>query len=823
MYRISLPLFSESQLIARTLMAIREVLPGHLAASLIVKWYGVRNAPGSLEFSPRKEWFMLKNVLLGLLGRPPTTLESDTNPTYSAEKPRKRRKGENEDQGSDLDWEFLVTTKYGRRHINVPTSSEKSPDKSSELIKEFPALFRVLHLLYEDLKLDSTMFDGLECLGEFLYEITMDCNLQRYSLHYCMDFPKFIQLLPREITSATKELRIASEELAFKEIPCVFNSIYNQILSGNPQSVQYPYIKHINTLSRRILVFLQKFYGNKVKSSEQQKSLRFRSKKADPYLGVTWNLIERLPFGIKFLIIQVLVRDKENPRIGLKRDSYSLIRRPDLMAHSKQGLSESQLDPRHPKEDSLTIRADPIIAQPQPENAAEAIQDGMENTDTLLLRLRFPKDLRIMEVRRLLDSASPVPIDVVQAPNVTDHDFIEEKERQLFALCTRTMALSIGRGMFTLRTSAPVSTKSLPVPNLCLSGKETHNGATVDLTQIDVPSNMNLWPQFHNGVAAGLKISPEAKDVDSTWIVYNKPRVYTSTKHSGFLMALGLNGHLTSLSFMSIYDYLVRCDEMTSIGLLLGISAAHCGTMDNSITKILSVHIEALLPPTALELEIQQNVRIAALMGIGLVYQGSAKRHIAEILLQEIGRPPGPEMENSVERESYSLTAGLALGLVTLGLGETPTELQDLEIADTLHYYIIGGNKRPIVGAQKEKYKLPSFQIREGDSVNIDVTAPGATLALGLMFLQTNNRAVANWLMPPDTTYLLDFVRPDILLLRIIARGLILWSDIQPSKKWLNEQIPSILRFDLKRGPPIDESQHIDDEAYCQVTLLSLK
>ena len=30
------------------------------------------------------------------------------------------------------------------------------------------------------------------------------------------------------------------------------------------------------------------------------------------------------------------------------------------------------------------------------------------------------------------------------------------------------------------------------------------------------------------------------------------------------------------------------------------------------------------------------------------------------------GRPPGPEMENAVNRESYSLAAGLALGLVML-------------------------------------------------------------------------------------------------------------------------------------------------------------
>ena len=33
-----------------------------------------------------------------------------------------------------------------------------------------------------------------------------------------------------------------------------------------------------------------------------------------------------------------------------------------------------------------------------------------------------------------------------------------------------------------------------------------------------------------------------------------------------------------------------------------------------------------------------------------------------------VGRPPGPEAENNVDRESYSLAAGLGLGLVMLGV-----------------------------------------------------------------------------------------------------------------------------------------------------------
>lgn len=74
-------------------------------------------------------------------------------------------------------------------------------------------------------------------------------------------------------------------------------------------------------------------------------------------------------------------------------------------------------------------------------------------------------------------------------------------------------------------------------------------------------------------------------------------------------------------------------------------------------------------------------------------------------------------------------------------------------------------------GSQKDKYKVPSFQIKEGSCVNLDVTAPGATLALGLMYLGSGNKAVADWMAPPATQYLLDFVRPDFLMLRTLSRG----------------------------------------------------
>lgn len=97
-------------------------------------------------------------------------------------------------------------------------------------------------------------------------------------------------------------------------------------------------------------------------------------------------------------------------------------------------------------------------------------------TDILILqilKLRFSKDHRVAEVRRLLNSSKPVRIAIVQRSNVSDHEFIEEQERHLLTLSTRTMALPVARGMFTLRTSSPIITEQLPIPRLCLNGMIT--------------------------------------------------------------------------------------------------------------------------------------------------------------------------------------------------------------------------------------------------------------------------------------------------------------------------------------------------------------
>ncbi|XP_065086104.1 anaphase-promoting complex subunit 1-like [Ochlerotatus camptorhynchus] len=847
MFRISLPIMTESQLVSRCLLALRETLPKQLALDLMIRWYGTKNAPGSRDFDGNREWDAFGGMLFQQMGRPfppPDSRLNKSNSKSSFDEPKKRRKSEN-CLGTDSDWEYLIGH----------SGENNTPDKDTEaiapipygsdkaLFEHIPSILYALHLVYEDLKLEPLLRIELKLLAEFLYELSLDVKLEKFQLHYFLDFQHLVDL--RSCCFIKEEAKTKFVNLFdadFENIPRIFPYVHALIANPNKTGLEsYPCMERINSRSRDVILIVAYLYRAKGLSKWVTKQFEnlFDSWKVTALDDVDKTMatvvirvlmkrrynrltLEKLPVSIHYLIAQFLETNRNKPINMYDAEVYELLLRPELYAHATfDAQNQSVRSKKHTsglKENSLSLRRK---TQPEviPKNEAKQEENGMENIDTKLLRLRFPDDLRINDVKSFLNSSQPVTIDIVQAPNVSDHDFIEEQEKQLYALCIRTMALPIGRGMFTLRASRPTATQTLPIPKLCLTGKEIHRGATIEIQQLEVPPNMNLWPTFHNGVAAGLRICSDTPEIDSTWITYNKPKGVSDipTEHAGFLMALGLNGHLKSLSFMSIYEYLVKCDEMISLGLLLGISAAHRGTMDIKTTKLLSVHIEALLPPTAVELDISQNIQVASLMGIGLVYQGTAKRHIAEVLLQEIGRPPGPEMENYVERESYALTAGLALGLVTLEQGEKSTVLRDLDIPDTLHYYMVGGNRRPLVGAQKEKYKLPSFQIKEGDTVNIDVTAPGATLALGLMYFRTGNEAIANWMKPPDTTYLLDFIRPDLLLLRIVAKNLIMWHEIDASTDWVYSQIPRALSELIRNRLYTDhQAQPTDHEAQCQ-------
>ena len=44
---------------------MKQVLQRDLAMHILIKWYGVRNAPGTQDISPAQEWQLFIGVLLG--------------------------------------------------------------------------------------------------------------------------------------------------------------------------------------------------------------------------------------------------------------------------------------------------------------------------------------------------------------------------------------------------------------------------------------------------------------------------------------------------------------------------------------------------------------------------------------------------------------------------------------------------------------------------------------------------------------------------------------------------------------------------------------
>jgi anaphase-promoting complex subunit 1 len=231
---------------------------------------------------------------------------------------------------------------------------------------------------------------------------------------------------------------------------------------------------------------------------------------------------------------------------------------------------------------------------------------------------------------------------------------------------------------------------------------------------------------------------------------------------------------------------------------------------------MLCLHIPSLIPQHFSAIDVASPVQAAAVAGAGLLYQSSSHRMMTEFLLNEIGKRPASDM-NAFDREAYTLACGLALGMVNLCQGERlsgsyegsgSAGLADLKIEERLYRYVVGGLDNAEMRRRREEDDRlnvgPTSSnsgsnekcscVFEGESINTDVTAPGATLALGLIYMKSGNRSIASALALPDTHFLLEYVRPDFLMLRVIARSLILWDDVQPSKAWIEAQLPSVVR-----------------------------
>ncbi|CAI8050482.1 Anaphase-promoting complex subunit 1 [Geodia barretti] len=690
------------------------------------------------------------------------------------------------------------------------------PSSKRCLVQYARSVFKVLHLVYEELKVYSECKDSLPLLARFLHHVATCLGFPSYCDLYPADHPS---LMPSSLGHTSEggdeeekmECEGEEEEGEGREDthpPNLMSHLHIMLTMGAAGHVPFPLLSDVCKRTAQ-LVQLYALYSGGAGSIFSISSLftscsalavsaltewqQLLEKTSSPHQrvvlwivaqGLTREDLASLPVGVALPLWDSIFHCRENPPPSDDLRLYELIGREDILKTLRTAAGDTT---------PLTIEA-------------MEKDDGMK-VDDEIIKLTFSKDLRVNEVKRLLNSSQPVKISLEQKPEVSDHEFIEQQELTLLTVCQRTMALPVGRGMFTLAVSKPLPTSPLSIPGVELTGRAPPKNSTVSLEHIEKPPNMVLWPQFHNGVAAGLRLSPNAM-LDSTWILSNRPSPPLSTpasedgsgpahsrcspQHAGLLLALGLSGHLSSLMDFELFDYLQDKHELTTVAVLLGITASRVGSMQRSIASILSIFLPPLLPFGSADMEISQTIQTAALTAMGLLYLGSGNRHLSEVMLREIAHVPGPELEFADDRESYSLSAGIALGMTTLGRGGDLPGMGDLRLVERLAVLILGGPKsQMLTGAAPN---CPSHLILEPEVVNTHVTSPAATVALGLMYLKTNDSSVASRLDAPSTLYELDHIRPDFFILRMASRGLIMWSDVQPTQEWIDNHIPEIVQ-----------------------------
>ncbi|XP_075671418.1 anaphase-promoting complex subunit 1 isoform X2 [Castanea sativa] len=708
-------------------------------------------------------------------------------------------------------WEFLISSKFHKNYelnLITGTSCEMSldvlgflprshSDATQSLQKSFYSEVLMecldsLHAVYESLKLDILRKRDLELLAVLLCSIANFLSEESYLDHYVRDFPGLSKKFGMDMTSCS-----------WKIPPSLFRWLENCLQHGssvaNIDDLPSLICKDgspVVSWARKIVSFYSLLSGakriGKKLSTGVYCNIAMGSHCTHEELtvlamvGENFGLqqLDSLPSGVSLPLRHALDKCRESPPSDWPAAAYVLLGREDL-ALSCLACSRKSRELETQTNVNLISMSTPYMLHLHPVTIPSAVSDtiglestkfedtdsvdgsmtdGMEHIFNSSTQLRYGRDLRLNEVRRLLCSTRPVAIQTAVNPSASDQD----------------------------------------------------------LQQVNLDPNLRniqeikSWPEFHNAVAAGLRLAPLQGKMSRTWIIYNKPEE-PSAVHAGLLLALGLHGYLRVLNLTDIYQYYQQEHESTTAGIMLGLAASYRGTMQPGISKSLYLHIPSRHPSSFPELELPTLLQSAALMSVGILYEGSAHPQTMQILLGEIGRRSGGD--NVLEREGYAVSAGFSLGLVALGRGGDTLGCIDSMVDRLFHY--IGGkearNERSFLTLLTEEQNRGTAQMMDGTSVNVDVTAPGATIALALMFLKTESEAIMSKLSIPNTRFDLQYVRPDFIMLRVIARNLIMWSRIHPSKDWIQSQIPEIIQHGVKGLR--DDSGDIDDmdaEAFVQ-------
>ena len=656
----------------------------------------------------------------------------------------------------------------------LPTSSSNSP---ADRLNSLPVLLLGLHLMGEELKLDILSSNDLYSLTPVLaqmggwldweawgwapssFYMLANINMDRWvfdgSRIGSVRLPRQ-KFAPPSILKQIEDIGAGARAGSFLTLPDILSAY-----SGTPSR---PINLHMLTPRTLLALTLSALFDSTTSYCvmEMEKT------------GLTVLQLDTFPEGVAIPLRSALAKCQAKPGSTSNTSILAMIDRDDIaMLDQCEDTSRPQI--KAPEVASHDATRDfHTVCNSTLEVEQVSSYDGSAELDRqTITRMIFKDDQRFGEAAKLLHPLKPAVARCFQEPDWSDTDLLEAQQEMVKVIAIRTLSFSPGRGMLFYSARFPLLTEKFPIHGFTLSCIMKPSNTTVTADRNVYTEEKVSWAFFHAGVEAGLSISKGAKGVDTSWILFNKPQEL-SNRHAGFLLALGLNGHLKSIAKWVAFKYLTPKHTMTSIGLLLGLAASYLGTMDTLITRLLSVHVTRMLPPGAAELNLSPLTQTAGIMAIGLLYCGTQHRRMSEIMLSEI---ENTEQEDStspmddLRDEGYRLAAGLALGYINLGQGKNLTGLHDMQLVERLLVLAVATKRVDLVHI-------------------LDKATAAATLAIALIFMKTEDAALARKIDVPDTAQQFEYVRPDIFLLRTLARHLIMWNGITPTINWMRSQLP---------------------------------
>ncbi|TAQ89839.1 hypothetical protein B7494_g1825 [Chlorociboria aeruginascens] len=493
-------------------------------------------------------------------------------------------------------------------------------------------------------------------------------------------------------------------------------------------------------------------------------------------LGVDNSFLETLPEAILAPLQEAIVQCQTEPPTWWSKELLAVVGREDVTMLLSPGqqprdIQSTLLAPSH--ESNMDVHT--ICASTADPETTGSFDGSAEVNRQSVTRSIFKDDRRMNEAMNILNTFKPTIAYCKSEPDWSESDLLEAQKEHAQMLAYRTLAIPSGRGLLYYSARIPLLTQRFAIGGFNLSCVMKPDNNTVAIDKNAFTEEKVCWAFFHAGVAAGLSISRDARGIDTSWILFNKPLQDLSNRHAGFLLALGLNGHLKSIAKWVAFKYLTPKHTMTSIGLLLGLAASYMGTMDSLITRLLSVHVTRMLPPGAAELNLSPLTQTTGIMGIGLLYCNTQHRRMSEIMVSEIEHIDIETDDEPLRNEGYRLAAGFALGFINLGKGSDLKGLQDMRLTERLLTLAAGSKKVNIVHV-------------------LDKATAGAVMAIALIYMKSENQVLARKIDVPDSLLQFDYVRPDIFLLRTLARHLIMWSKIEPTFGWVESNLPAPYR-----------------------------